>query len=135
MADRERRFGMRTGTTFVATLLLVTFVHVLDPPVSAAQGWRRKRTPTPQQPPTATATPRPSPTATPKPNPTATPQPTATPAGQSFGDSFNTDGTIEEAGAMAESSSPNWWVNSGGRFIESGGEGATPQTGTVRDTE
>ena len=118
---------MRTGTTFIATLLLVSFVHVLDPPLAAAQARHHKRTPTPQPPPTATAAPNPTATATPKPNPTATPQPTATPAGLSFGDSFNTDGTIEETGAMPESSSPNWWVNSGGRFDKSAGYGHTIQ--------
>jgi hypothetical protein len=125
---------MRAGTTFVATLLVLAVVHLLDPPASAA---KRKQTPTPKPPPTATrtptprptatTTPKPSPTATPKPTPTATPQPTATPAGQSFGDSFNTDGAIEETGAMSQSSSPNWWMNSGGRLTKSGGYGHTVQ--------
>jgi hypothetical protein len=33
-----------------------------------------------------------------------------------FQDDFLTWGTIEEAGSMGTSSSPNWWVNSGGRL-------------------
>jgi hypothetical protein len=82
---------------------------------------RHRLTPTPQSPPTATPKPTVKPTAT------ATPRPTATPSGQSFSDSFDSSGTIEEAGAMTESSSPSWWVNSGGRFTESGGYGHTIQ--------
>lgn len=38
---------------------------------------------------------------------------------------FNTAGTIEEAGSADASSSPYWWLNSGGRFIISGGTGKT----------
>ena len=37
------------------------------------------------------------------------------PAG-AFEDTFSTFGTIEEAGSMGESSSPDWWINSGGRL-------------------
>jgi hypothetical protein len=34
-----------------------------------------------------------------------------------FAFSFNTDGVLEEAGTPEESSSPFWWLNSGGRLI------------------
>ena len=37
------------------------------------------------------------------------------------------DGIVEETGSMAESSSPYWWVNSGGRFIIKNGIGMTMQ--------
>jgi hypothetical protein len=40
---------------------------------------------------------------------------------------FHVDGTLEEAGESAESSSPYWWVNSGGRLVIKNGVGATIQ--------
>jgi len=101
---------MRTGTTFVTTLMLFVCIELIDPSASSAQSKHRR---------TSTRQPTVKPTAT------ATPQPTATPGGVSFSDSFNVDETIEEAGSMAESSSPDWWVNSGGRFIKGGGAGHT----------
>lgn len=40
---------------------------------------------------------------------------------------FQSDGVLEETGAMADSSSPYWWVNSGGRLIIKNGTGRTIQ--------
>jgi hypothetical protein len=77
--------------------------------------------------PTVTPLPAPTATLTPPPAPTATPRPTATPAGQSFVDSFDVAEVIEETGSITESGDPDWWVNSGGRFIKSGGLGHTLQ--------
>jgi hypothetical protein len=42
-------------------------------------------------------------------------------------DGFDVDRTLEEAGSMAETASPDWWVSSGGRFRSTGGLGATLQ--------
>jgi hypothetical protein len=42
-----------------------------------------------------------------------------------WSDAFDTSGCIEETGSMAESASPDWWVNSGGRFCRGSGSGAT----------
>ncbi len=42
-----------------------------------------------------------------------------------FADTFLFDGTLEETGALADSQSPFWWVNSGGRFIVASGTGQT----------
>lgn len=38
---------------------------------------------------------------------------------------FNADGTLKEAGSMEESTSPYFWLNSGGRLIMSGKTGGT----------
>jgi hypothetical protein len=38
---------------------------------------------------------------------------------------FQNDGVLEETGLLAESSSPYWWLNSGGRFQLSSGTGKT----------
>jgi hypothetical protein len=40
---------------------------------------------------------------------------------------FNEAGTVEEAGSMAETRSPYWWVDSGGLLSVAGGEGSTVQ--------
>ncbi|MBI3292450.1 MAG: hypothetical protein HYZ73_06540 [Elusimicrobia bacterium] len=40
---------------------------------------------------------------------------------------FQTDGVVEETGTMQESTSPYWWVNSGGRLIIKNGLGMTMQ--------
>ena len=40
---------------------------------------------------------------------------------------FNVDGVLEEAGSMSESSSPYFWVNSGGKFLIEQGIGGTIQ--------
>ena len=45
--------------------------------------------------------------------------------GSGGGGSSTSTGALEEAGAMAESSSPQFWLNSGGRFIFDGGFGHT----------
>ena len=45
----------------------------------------------------------------------------------SFFDSFSTSGSLEEGGSIYESTSPDWWVNSGGRMISSFGNGKTVQ--------
>ncbi|MGH7898561.1 MAG: hypothetical protein ACREQQ_11450 [Candidatus Binatia bacterium] len=42
-----------------------------------------------------------------------------------FVDLFAVTTSLEEAGSITESASPNWWVNSGGRFIQGGNVGAT----------
>ena len=39
--------------------------------------------------------------------------------------SFNSDGALNETARMEESTSPYWWVNSGGRLLTSGGLGST----------
>jgi hypothetical protein len=49
--------------------------------------------------------------------PTLNPTPSPAPTGKSFLDTFSTNYVLEETGAMAESSNPNWWLSSGGRFI------------------
>ncbi len=41
--------------------------------------------------------------------------------------SFNTSGILNETGSLLESSSPYWWINSGGQLIMDGGIGATMQ--------
>jgi hypothetical protein len=40
-------------------------------------------------------------------------------------DGFEKTGQIDEAGSIGESSSPTWWVSSGGRFLEQSGLGST----------
>ncbi len=45
----------------------------------------------------------------------------------SFSESFTTAGSLEEAGSMSSSASPDWWVNSGGRLVRPGGTGGTIQ--------
>ncbi len=41
--------------------------------------------------------------------------------------SFNVDGILNEAGSMQDSSSPYWWLNSGGQLLIQNGIGATMQ--------
>lgn len=41
--------------------------------------------------------------------------------------SFNSAGVLYEAGSVAESTSPYWWVNSGAKLIMQGGAGSTIQ--------
>lgn len=41
--------------------------------------------------------------------------------------SFNADGLLNEAGSMSQSSSPYWWVNSGGELIIASSTGETMQ--------
>lgn len=41
--------------------------------------------------------------------------------------SFKIDGVLEEAGSMRQTTSPYWWVNSGGRLILKDGTGMTIQ--------
>ena len=41
--------------------------------------------------------------------------------------SFNASGILNEAGSMDQSSSPYWWLNSGGQLIMDGGFGKTMQ--------
>lgn len=41
--------------------------------------------------------------------------------------SFNVPGTLQEASSMEESSSPYWWLNSGGQLIVKDGHGETIQ--------
>jgi hypothetical protein len=50
---------------------------------------------------------------------------TASCGGSGGGGSSTSTGALEEAGAMAESSNPQFWLNSGGRFIFDGGFGHT----------
>lgn len=50
-----------------------------------------------------------------------------------FIDNFKNKNQIEETGKKAESSSGNWWVNSGGRMLISGGTGKTIQGDLPRD--
>ena len=47
--------------------------------------------------------------------------------GNSFFYEFKTPGTLEETGSMDNSSSPYWWLNSGGQFIIKDGLAATIQ--------
>lgn len=44
-----------------------------------------------------------------------------------FAEKFDRSGVVNEAGSMEESSSPNWWVNSGGKMIIKKGAGQTLQ--------
>lgn len=44
-----------------------------------------------------------------------------------FSYTFNVDGVVDETGSMADSSSPYWWINSGGQFIIKDGVGKTAQ--------
>lgn len=41
--------------------------------------------------------------------------------------SFNTDGTLYESGTATESTSPYWWLNSGGKMLIQEGAGSTVQ--------
>lgn len=45
---------------------------------------------------------------------------------------FTVDGVLEEAGAISQSSSPYWWVNSGGELILNDGVGMTIQGEAAR---
>ena len=51
----------------------------------------------------------------------------AAPVTSPFRYTFNASGTLMEAGSMGESSSPYFWVNSGGKLPISGGVGMTVQ--------
>jgi len=42
--------------------------------------------------------------------------PEAKSSGRVFTEKFNKNGSVEEAGDMEESASPNWWLNSGGQM-------------------
>jgi hypothetical protein len=53
--------------------------------------------------------------------------PTVAPQVWGFTDGFDTDGEIYEAGTMAKSSDPNWWLNSGGYIYRSGGKAMSVQ--------
>src|SRR5882724_10844742 len=44
---------------------------------------------------------------------------------RAFEETFDTNWTLEEAGSMSESASPNWWLNSGGRIVSENGIGRT----------
>lgn len=46
-------------------------------------------------------------------------------AGESIRFTFNTDGILHEAARMEESSSPYWWLNSGGKMVIKNKVGAT----------
>ena len=59
------------------------------------------------------------------PTPTLTPTPTPTIELKQFANSFASDNTIEETGSMSESSSRDWWLNSGGYFMTQDGVGMT----------
>ena len=48
----------------------------------------------------------------------------------SFLYTFNDAGVLEEAGSMSESSSPYWWLNSGGQLVIRGGTGSTIEGST-----
>src|SRR3989344_723617 len=48
-------------------------------------------------------------------------------AGYSLYYTFNSSGTLDEAGSITESWSPYWWLNSGGQFFLSNGLGKTVQ--------
>jgi hypothetical protein len=54
--------------------------------------------------------------------------------GDRFQYSFAVDGTLHEAGSMAESTSPFWWLNSGGLLIIQDGAGYTVQ-GALPDAD
>ncbi|MFN2297848.1 MAG: hypothetical protein ACK2UB_03295 [Anaerolineales bacterium] len=74
----------------------------------------------------STRTPSPSPTATRTLTPTLTP--TLSPTrieNRLFADSFDVDGVLEETDRMEKSASPDWWVNSGGWFLQEDGIGST----------
>ena len=47
--------------------------------------------------------------------------------GPTFLYSFNVDGVLSEAGSFNESTSPYWWLDSGGEMILTGGKGETIQ--------
>jgi hypothetical protein len=51
----------------------------------------------------------------------------AVPVSSPFRYQFSVDGTLEESGSMAESSSPYWWLNSGGKMSLQDGVGTTVQ--------
>src|SRR5437879_2401688 len=44
-----------------------------------------------------------------------------------FHDFFDIASGLEEAGSIGDSTSPNWWLNSGGRFTEGDSVGKTVQ--------
>lgn len=48
----------------------------------------------------------------------------------SFRDTFDRTGILEETGSMADSASPDWWLNSGGR-LHLTGDGATTIVGSL----
>lgn len=48
-------------------------------------------------------------------------------ATSTFEDNFSSTSILNEAGSMNESSSKNWWLNSGGQFIYNDGTGQTIQ--------
>jgi hypothetical protein len=56
--------------------------------------------------------------------PASTPAPTQNQT-RIFSDGFGEDGTLEETDRMENSASPDWWVNSGGWFLQRGGVGST----------
>jgi len=50
--------------------------------------------------------------------------------GSTFNYYFDSVGSLNEVGSMSESSSPYWWLNSGGRLVINGNNGATIQGAT-----
>jgi hypothetical protein len=65
-------------------------------------------------------------TATSTPVPTVTPTATLTKISRRiFSDGFGGDCILEETDRMEKSASPDWWVNSGGWFVQADGAGST----------
>ena len=70
----------------------------------------------------------PSPTTIAAPTATPTVTKTATPTDiprRVFADGFDVDRILEETDRMANSADSDWWVNSGGWFVQAGGVGST----------
>jgi hypothetical protein len=101
---------LRAATAFLLPLLCFPLTDISRPAQTVA--------------PTASETPSPSATTTLTPTATltATPTPTEPPH---FDSGFESDMRLEEADRMERSASPDWWLNSGGWFLQQGGVGKT----------
>jgi hypothetical protein len=76
--------------------------------------------------PAATVAPTASPSSTPTVTVTASITPTSTPTEPPhFASGFDDDWMLEETDRMEHSASPDWWLNSGGWFLQRGGVGST----------
>ncbi len=77
--------------------------------------------------PTVSATPTPTASDTPVPTITPTPSPSPSPSVVVPGYGLSQDATIQETGTQSDSTSSDWWLNSGGYFTINNGIGATIQ--------
>jgi hypothetical protein len=93
---------------FLIPFICSPLTEVLQPSPMVARSPARTATAPPSRTPTATIT--------------ATSTPTEPPH---FASGFGGEFSLEETDAMEKSASPDWWVNSGGWFLERGGVGST----------